>query len=230
MSVKVSSWVWEHSKTTMGHRLVALALADAANDDGRCWPGIESIAAKARVSRATVKRATAEMVAAGELVVADRGMRTNVYQFTLGSGLNLSPQLRAHGEPTIPIVGSNTLDCGLTVSPRTVREPSDQKKRQSARASRTRPDRETLTPERLEFATSLGLTRKQAEDEWAKMGDHEFASPRKNWTGTWRNWCRNAKPRYQAVGAYAGNGRPQPGRAPVPGVEETQELLKRLYG
>jgi len=40
MSAKMTSIVWEHSKATGAHRLVMLALADLANDDGWCDPRI----------------------------------------------------------------------------------------------------------------------------------------------------------------------------------------------
>jgi hypothetical protein len=46
------SWVWEHAKEVKGRELlVLLALADSANDDGVCWPGLTSIARKTRIDR-----------------------------------------------------------------------------------------------------------------------------------------------------------------------------------
>lgn len=144
MSVKVLSWVFDHSKTQWGERLVALALADAADDLGRCWPSIACLAAKANVSQATVKRATAAMVQMGELVITDRGQQTNVYQFTCR--LNLSPQQgQVVGSQMSPqdeaadtvvsssctVVSSNGAGCELTGEPRNRKEPSENRQRRS---------------------------------------------------------------------------------------------------
>lgn len=55
MSVKASTWAWD--QTVSGNaKLVLLALADHANDEGDCWPGIDAIALKTGFSRSTVKR------------------------------------------------------------------------------------------------------------------------------------------------------------------------------
>lgn len=51
MSVLVMSWVFQESEATQGARLVLLALADYAHDDGtKAFPAVESLARKARLS------------------------------------------------------------------------------------------------------------------------------------------------------------------------------------
>lgn len=53
MSVKVSTWAW--SLPLKGNeKLVLLALADHANDEGRCWPSIESLVEKCGLSRSPI--------------------------------------------------------------------------------------------------------------------------------------------------------------------------------
>lgn len=55
MSIKAMSWVWEqHLASTT--KLVLLALADHADDEGTCWPRINGVAAKCGVSDRTVQR------------------------------------------------------------------------------------------------------------------------------------------------------------------------------
>lgn len=52
MSIRVLNWVFEHSDTRLGPRLVLLALADYAHDDGReAYPSYEKLAQKAKLSR-----------------------------------------------------------------------------------------------------------------------------------------------------------------------------------
>jgi hypothetical protein len=71
MSVKAMSWVWDHSEADGNARLVLLAIADNAHDDGRdAYPGQQEIARKCRLSVRTVRRAIEELVALGELEIA----------------------------------------------------------------------------------------------------------------------------------------------------------------
>src|SRR5262245_43644468 len=54
------------------------------------------------------------------------------------------------------------------------------KKKISERHSRL-PATETLTPERMQMARSLGLTTAGATMQWAAMADYEFFRPRTDW-------------------------------------------------
>lgn len=54
MSVKAQNWVWQHSRAEGNELLVELAIADRANDDGEdCWPSMETLCRKTRLSRST---------------------------------------------------------------------------------------------------------------------------------------------------------------------------------
>jgi len=85
MSAKIMGLVWEHSEATRAHRLVMLALADLANDEGWCDPKISVLARMSRVDTRTVKRAIPKLIRMGELTVergggvASHGGRTNRY-------------------------------------------------------------------------------------------------------------------------------------------------------
>ena len=46
-------------------RAVYMYLKDHADSDGKCWPGIRTIAAELRLSRSTVKRALDDSCGAG---------------------------------------------------------------------------------------------------------------------------------------------------------------------
>lgn len=73
MSVKVSSWVWEHSKTGGGDRLLLLAIADCADDDGdNAWPSVATLARKTQTADRTVQRGIERLEREG-CVEVDRG-------------------------------------------------------------------------------------------------------------------------------------------------------------
>lgn len=56
MSIKLMTAVWEREDLTSTHKLVLLALADWANDEGLCWPSINRLAVKTSMAGRSVQR------------------------------------------------------------------------------------------------------------------------------------------------------------------------------
>lgn len=67
MSLPVLTAVFAHSESTLAGRLVLLALADSAHDDGVTWIDQDTIARKARVNASTVRRCLRDLEAEGEV-------------------------------------------------------------------------------------------------------------------------------------------------------------------
>lgn len=84
MSIKVTNWVWSRSESRNGARLVMLALADRADDNGFAWPSIDDLAERTRLSRRAVQKGIAALIESGELKVENGGgrHRSNRYQIT----------------------------------------------------------------------------------------------------------------------------------------------------
>jgi hypothetical protein len=70
-------WVFEQSCARGSALLALLTLADRANDDGVCWPGIADIARRTKLSERYVKRVIRELEELGEIrtVPGGRGPR-----------------------------------------------------------------------------------------------------------------------------------------------------------
>lgn len=83
MSVRVSSWVWQHSGAAGNDLLLLLALADVADDNGRCWPSVAHLADKTKLSRATVQRRMKALREAGKIVTRGQRGTSNVYGIVL---------------------------------------------------------------------------------------------------------------------------------------------------
>jgi DNA-binding Lrp family transcriptional regulator len=86
VSVAVMTLVFRESASTLASRLVLLALADAAQDDGVTWVGQTVIAEMAKITEPSVRRCLRDLEASGEIEVrkAQRGKRRiNVYRVTL---------------------------------------------------------------------------------------------------------------------------------------------------
>jgi len=78
--------VWDKAHVGSNQLLVLLALADRADEDGICWPGVAYLAERARVQDRQVQRIIQELVRTGELVVqhgTGRGF-TNHYLVVTG--------------------------------------------------------------------------------------------------------------------------------------------------
>lgn len=83
MSVSVMTWVWRQSTATGNDRLVLLAIADAADDEGRnAWPSIATLAAKTRLDERTVRRIVRRLETEGHIEVdrAGGGRYSNTYR------------------------------------------------------------------------------------------------------------------------------------------------------
>lgn len=68
MSIKVMSNVWARSKRKDGELLVMLALADFASDSGECWPSLEVLALKARLTKSQLCKVLTKLEESGEIV------------------------------------------------------------------------------------------------------------------------------------------------------------------
>ncbi|MEA2078936.1 MAG: helix-turn-helix domain-containing protein, partial [Pseudomonadota bacterium] len=95
MSIAALNWAW-HQILKPVPKLVLMALADAADDQGVCWPSVATIAVKVGVSTRTVRRVI-QMLIRHELLTAEQRHRSdgscssNRYRLSLGGGDNLSP-------------------------------------------------------------------------------------------------------------------------------------------
>lgn len=84
MSVRVLSWVWDHSGAKGNDLLVLLAIADNANDEGTAYPGVTLLARKTKLHSRTVQRSLRTLRTHGELKI----------EFNKGGSDDLPPDKR----------------------------------------------------------------------------------------------------------------------------------------
>jgi len=86
------NWAW-HQALKPVPKLVLMALADAADDQGVCWPSVATLASKVGVSIRTVRRVMQELIS-GKLLAAEQRYRSdgscssNRYRLSLAGGAN----------------------------------------------------------------------------------------------------------------------------------------------
>lgn len=81
----------------MSAKLVLVSLADQANDEGLCWPSIESLSTRTCLCERAVQKALKALREAGLVRVVERGSsrRTNQYWLTLREWLAAQPKPQA---------------------------------------------------------------------------------------------------------------------------------------
>ena len=96
MSIKVMSQVWESEDEWLraSRRLVLLALADNANDEGYCWPAIDTIAKKANLGRRYVMSILSELEEKKYLLRQQRAGTSTLYRV-------VNPASPLGGEPCL---------------------------------------------------------------------------------------------------------------------------------
>jgi Helix-turn-helix domain len=95
----VEAWELDLSAT---HKLVLLALADNANEDGICWPSIATVARKSGLSVRCVQTAIRQMSKAGIVSVREKAGQSNSYKLTPEHGSRLPPRDVQRGAPGAP--------------------------------------------------------------------------------------------------------------------------------
>ena len=121
MSIKCLAWAWGKQLPPLP-KLVLLAIADHADDNGYAWPGVNGVAQKCGVSKRTVQRYVNVLV---QLKIVDVETRQRID----GSHTSNAYQLNIHGSHP-PVSDSHPPMTGVTpphdttVTPLTVIEPS----------------------------------------------------------------------------------------------------------
>ncbi|MFE9751385.1 helix-turn-helix domain-containing protein [Saccharothrix saharensis] len=76
MSIRVMTWVWEHAEVAGTDLLLLLAIADAADDQGRnAWPSVADLARKTRLDERTVQRRLKRLHSQGDITIEPGGGR-----------------------------------------------------------------------------------------------------------------------------------------------------------
>lgn len=212
MSVRVMTQVFHASRAKLADRLVLLAIADCADDDGHAWPGLEKIAHKACVSVRTAQRCLRNLEALGELhIELQAGPYTvNRYQILPLRGDNLSPR-QIDGVTSTAQRGDSAVTGGATPvspNPSVIRQESsdlslprarEAKLSRKAKPKTPWPDDFALTSERRAYAEKQAV--QNPDREWDKFRDRCLRDGARyaDWDAAWRNWCRMAVERFGAA-------------------------------
>ena len=100
MSIHAMTTVWQRSTASGSTLLLLLALADHANDSGQCYPAIETLAAKTRMSERQTIRIIQAAEQLGELTTQRNANKANHYTITPAGQPITPPSPQAANQPT----------------------------------------------------------------------------------------------------------------------------------
>ena len=85
MSREARDWAWRCRGLTPALRCIVLALAEHADEEGRCWPSLTRLAELTEVDRRTVTRGLAELEDRGLTVRERHGQQSTTYTLAIGA-------------------------------------------------------------------------------------------------------------------------------------------------
>ncbi len=99
MSIAVMSAVWKSAEARGAALLILLALADYANENGICWPSVETLSHKARVSERHAHRILTQLERGGVIRIGVReGPKgVNLYRVLAGDMASGGDDISAQG-------------------------------------------------------------------------------------------------------------------------------------
>jgi hypothetical protein len=149
VSIRVMTAVWDSPRVPPGRLLLLLALADAANDEGVCWPSVPTLARKCRSSDRTIQRHLRDLVGVGLLAIEDRPGTSQRYRIHLAAlatgGDNVSPvgvsDCHRGGDTCVTGRGDTALSPEPLLEPSLEVPPTPRLRRGTCPAHTTKPGR-----------------------------------------------------------------------------------------
>lgn len=167
MSIRIMSLVWDKSKHKGSALLLMLALADHADDTGKCWPGMSSLAKKTRMGRRNVVKLMERIEQSGEVVVEKRGNQSASNRYRINVQL-LSSEQPYTSEP-VGTRSSEPVDTTL-VNQRS-HESSLTKKKSSKKKTEDKPEQQETTVKTRDIQTAY-LSCVNYPVDWRKNEGH----------------------------------------------------------
>lgn len=203
MSVRVMTAVWEIDLPD-SEKLVLLALADCANDEGFCWPSMATLARKCSKSDRTVQTAIKALCAAGHLSrneVVGKGCNYTVHpRKDKATPEAASAPKKLRGETASPPKPVRATPEAASDKPsKNHHTPSEGKPSSGVKRALRLPDDFVMPEDWIDWAMHhRKWSRQDACEERDAFIDFWHAKAGKDaakldWAGTWRNWARNSR-------------------------------------
>lgn len=173
MSIAVMSTLWEHSTRKGSELLVLLAMADFATDDGRCYPSVERLAKKTRLSERNVRYILRSLEECGEIETISQGGRNGANLYRI-----LPPGKLCPLQPSVEGGATQRIEGGQPIAPEPSIEPPE--KRQKKTRMEPMPDEKVarLVSEFPDFDVGMELDNARNIRDWETRYVDEYRAMR----------------------------------------------------
>jgi hypothetical protein len=105
MSLAATTYVLHRRYGNQTRKLIMIAIADFADDSGKAWPSIDTLADRAECSRRSVQEHLQHLRAAGELVIIPNAGRsgTHLYRIIFKKNHGTTPHVEGDADPAPPV-------------------------------------------------------------------------------------------------------------------------------
>lgn len=221
MSIRIMSHVWENGPDDRGELLVLLALADFADDKGRCWPSVTTLAKRARMTTRSVQRIIRKMQGDGKLSISIGTGRSGCNEYILTPDTGVTPDTKSPLTPAslppdacvIPPLTPASPEPSLnhhepSVEPLLV-SPNKKPKRPKRKPEVELPEGWVPNDKNIQDAQDRGFTQKEIEHEADNFRNYHSSkqSLYRDWDAAWRTWLGNAI-KFGRRGGVAGKAAP----------------------
>lgn len=211
MSIKAMTWAFDQPLAG-NEKVVLLALADAAHDDGVCWPSVPRLAEKAYVSERTVQRVMQTLIEQGYVSTVARNHKNgrtaaNIYLLQMDEGDKLTPYLPDdEGEGDSLSEGDNSVtgegDNCVTPLKETKHRTVTNKDRRRGTPVHEMPDDFSPNDTNQALAASLNFSWPEVLDQIERMRHWSVNAGslglKRNWQSAFNKWLRTAAERRKA--------------------------------
>lgn len=220
MSIRIMAKVWDNGPEDRAELLVLLALADFANDEGRCWPSMSGIAQKARITERGAQKIVRRLEETGWLKIATGGGRGCKNSYLITPRNPEREAVNTEANPERETVNEAETPNGEAINPerrftRTVIEPSEEEEPLCVSPSKKPPKRGCQLPDgwvpserNVSDARTRNFSDEEISHEADRFADHHRARGTvfKDWDAAWRTWLGNAR-KFGSRGGMAGPAR-----------------------
>jgi hypothetical protein len=194
MSIEALTAVSKLAIMPSGRKFVAIALANYADENGACFPSVQTLARWTSQGEKTVRDHLIALEESGFLTrerVRREDGTLGVYRFVLQRQFSPVADFASGEKQPTPAADFATHN----------HQSYPSTKNNNTRGSRLPVDWQPSQAE-IDFALDTGWTREHVEIEVNKFRDYWIAKAGKdackvNWTATWRNWVRNNLPSHR---------------------------------
>lgn len=219
MSIKIMTEVWELDLQA-SQKIVLLALADAANDEGRCWPGMASLSKKCSKSERTVQAMLVELEGLGHLSreqVPGRGCYYTVHPRNSRTPEKTAPPKNSHPAKSAPPQNSrqppqNSRQTPAKSAPKPSMNPKEPSNTNTERAHVISDGwaPEEFGPESKCCEVMANWPPGEFETQLEHFTSHHRGKGSKfvNWQDAWKTWVLNSRKWNSGNAGNRGNAGP----------------------